>query len=370
LEEAADRLLGIFADEAAEHLAELEAWLASAPEPRVGDRTMRSVHTLKGSARVAGVTPLAGLMEPLDALVRAAAAVSRAPTAGERALLESSCALLRDLVGTRMQVGPSLADRAATLREEALALVAESAVQRPSAAADEARLARFLEEALEKLFHATNLLDAWRAGSEPEANRAALRAELLAIAQRTEQLGLQSLLPLATALLAAALRASGESGLDCLKQGVEAFLDALDRLAADQQPEVPTAVVAALHDIAAQEPEPAPAPVPVPVQADAAPEAALLRNRIARDLQQAEEDLLGIFLEEAEELMAAIDQDIDDWRHDRANRGPFERLQRSLHTLKGGARMAGLKTLGELSHHFETFLINQSVQFGSFDDPF
>src|SRR5690606_5176735 len=33
-------------------------------------------------------------------------------------------------------------------------------------------------------------------------------------------------------------------------------------------------------------------------------------------------------------------------------------LQRLLHTLKGGARLAGLTALGNLSHNFETLLIN------------
>jgi chemosensory pili system protein ChpA (sensor histidine kinase/response regulator) len=95
-----------------------------------------------------------------------------------------------------------------------------------------------------------------------------------------------------------------------------------------------------------------------------------LRSRIERELQQTDPEVLEIFLQEAEELLAAIDQGIDDWRHDRANRAPFEALQRDLHTLKGGARMAGLRHLGELSHNFETFLVNQGVQFGSFDDAF
>ena len=32
--------------------------------------------------------------------------------------------------------------------------------------------------------------------------------------------------------------------------------------------------------------------------------------------------------------------------------------------------MAGLKYLGELSHNFETFLINENLQFGGFGDNF
>jgi chemosensory pili system protein ChpA (sensor histidine kinase/response regulator) len=68
-------------------------------------------------------------------------------------------------------------------------------------------------------------------------------------------------------------------------------------------------------------------------------------------------DILGIFFEEAEELLEAIDHGIQDWIDDRGNRVHAEKLLRALHTLKGGARLAGLMDLGDETHALESFVI-------------
>jgi len=69
-------------------------------------------------------------------------------------------------------------------------------------------------------------------------------------------------------------------------------------------------------------------------------------------------EILEIFIEEADELLEEIDQSIHDWEDDWSRRDSAEELKRALHTLKGGARLAGLMDLGELAHEFETELIN------------
>ena len=45
------------------------------------------------------------------------------------------------------------------------------------------------------------------------------------------------------------------------------------------------------------------------------------------------------------------------WNHDRRDKQRVAELQRQLHTLKGGARMAGIKAMGDLSHELETLVI-------------
>ena len=67
-------------------------------------------------------------------------------------------------------------------------------------------------------------------------------------------------------------------------------------------------------------------------------------------------DILPIFIEEAEELLESIDQSILDWSGKRTDRTYLSNLLRHLHTLKGGARLAGLNRLGEYAHNLETFL--------------
>jgi len=68
-------------------------------------------------------------------------------------------------------------------------------------------------------------------------------------------------------------------------------------------------------------------------------------------------DVLEIFFEEARELQEAIDTAIAAWRTAPDDNQQLEELKRLLHTLKGGARLAGVKNLGNLSHNFETYLI-------------
>ncbi len=72
--------------------------------------------------------------------------------------------------------------------------------------------------------------------------------------------------------------------------------------------------------------------------------------------EQMDPELLEIFLEEAVDILAAIDDALTRWRRDQSDLGAVQDLKRSLHTLKGGARMAGAMTMGTLSHNTESLL--------------
>lgn len=66
-----------------------------------------------------------------------------------------------------------------------------------------------------------------------------------------------------------------------------------------------------------------------------------------------DQELLPLFLEEADELYPQIGTALRAWREQTGD-GQMERsLQRSLHTFKGSARMAGVMRLGELAHQME-----------------
>ena len=55
--------------------------------------------------------------------------------------------------------------------------------------------------------------------------------------------------------------------------------------------------------------------------------------------------------------MESIDQCILDWSTQPVASEFYDDLLRHLHTLKGGARLAGINSLGEFAHNFETYLI-------------
>ena len=82
------------------------------------------------------------------------------------------------------------------------------------------------------------------------------------------------------------------------------------------------------------------------------PEAApVQRERTVHD--EIDEQLLPIFLEEAHELYPQIGTTLRAWREQPDDAQLGRNLQRSLHTLKGSARMAGAMRLGELTHRVE-----------------
>ena len=67
-------------------------------------------------------------------------------------------------------------------------------------------------------------------------------------------------------------------------------------------------------------------------------------------------DIAAIFGEEAGELLERSDATLLQWSRDRADRSHVTELKRLLHTLKGGARMAGIRAMGDLSHQMESLL--------------
>ncbi len=66
--------------------------------------------------------------------------------------------------------------------------------------------------------------------------------------------------------------------------------------------------------------------------------------------------LIGAFLEEAGELVPAIERLLGEWQARPGASEPAQSLKRLLHTLKGSARTAHARALGELAHEFETCL--------------
>lgn len=105
----------------------------------------------------------------------------------------------------------------------------------------------------------------------------------------------------------------------------------------------------------------------IPTAADAAAEPKpqpAERGRVVHD--EVDDQLLPIFLEEAQELYPQIGSTLRDWQEKSEDSELGRSLRRSLHTLKGSARMAGAMRLGELTHLMED-RVEQSVKSGKLD---
>ncbi len=92
----------------------------------------------------------------------------------------------------------------------------------------------------------------------------------------------------------------------------------------------------------------------------------------ALDLSGLDPELLDIFTEEAGDLLDHSDGLLAQLREAPESRDIIAGLQRDLHTLKGGARMAGVMAIGELGHAMESLLevaAAQRVELGRRDVP-
>jgi chemosensory pili system protein ChpA (sensor histidine kinase/response regulator) len=76
----------------------------------------------------------------------------------------------------------------------------------------------------------------------------------------------------------------------------------------------------------------------------------------ALDLTGLDPELVDIFVEEGGDLLDHSDGLLAQLRAAPSEREPLVGLQRDLHTLKGGARMAGIMAIGELGHVMESLL--------------
>ena len=82
----------------------------------------------------------------------------------------------------------------------------------------------------------------------------------------------------------------------------------------------------------------------------------------AVDTEQ-DNELLTIFIDEANELLEMSDNTLHEWSQQKSDESSAHdynavmELQRYLHTLKGGARMAELKEISDLSHELESMFI-------------
>lgn len=68
-------------------------------------------------------------------------------------------------------------------------------------------------------------------------------------------------------------------------------------------------------------------------------------------------ELMEIFLEEGAEILDASEVTLQNWVNDSDNKELVNQLQREIHTLKGGARMAEINAMGDLTHSLETMII-------------
>ncbi|MCG5514751.1 MULTISPECIES: Hpt domain-containing protein [unclassified Ectothiorhodospira] len=77
----------------------------------------------------------------------------------------------------------------------------------------------------------------------------------------------------------------------------------------------------------------------------------------AKSAEEPDDELMDIFLEEASDILNEVDSTLERWSEDLNDQELINAFQRQLHTLKGGARMAGITAIADLSHALESLMI-------------
>ncbi len=70
-----------------------------------------------------------------------------------------------------------------------------------------------------------------------------------------------------------------------------------------------------------------------------------------------DDELIDIFIEEADELLESCEETLNEIRETPNSTEHIHQLQRHMHTLKGGARMADLTPVGDLTHSLESLVV-------------
>ncbi|WP_283189328.1 Hpt domain-containing protein [Pseudomonas sp. PMCC200344] len=367
-------LLEIFRNEAETHLGSLNRFLDKAAEHvplQASDELQRALHTLKGSASMAGVLPIAELATPLDHLAREYKAHLLALDLDEVELLLEAEGLFR--LGLRQLKTDSLADipGARSLIERTQALLAERLETLLSAPNTGLRIKRdpqlinnFLAQGMDILLDAESLLQRWQQHPGERQELSALLDELTTLGEGAHLADLhpvdelcEALLDLYGAVEESSLAVS-EAFFHEAQSAHEALINMLDELAAGQEVSPQPERIRALRGLLDESLDPSAMGL---IRSDGSRTLSIRElGSATAELEQTatqvelDDEIVSIFLEEAVDILESAGQALQRWLSDPDNAAPLLSLQRDLHTLKGGARMAEVEPVGELAHELET----------------
>lgn len=362
-------LLAIFTEEAHEVLATLAAacsMLAANPADREALTTVRRCfHTLKGSGRMVKLTDLGEVAYALERVLNRRLDEHLPADAELLRLVEVARALFGQWVAAieRQQPAPEftalVAECEARLGGAAPAAAATPVIPAPAPAGEVVIGDLRLSPTLYRLFvdeaegHIATLHRELRE-SPGVPSRELIRAAhtLAGISAGT---GFASVRTLAHALENTLVRHSlaqvvpGEDTTLLIARAVGMLEGMVGAIAGRRAPADDTALAEELEAIkvaaAAAAPQPDTTPPPV---------SPLAERRQSRPADEIDPQLATLFLEEAPEQLHQIEAELRAWRDTPADAGHGQRIARLLHTFKGGARMCGAMSIGELAHSMET----------------
>ncbi|MGH8433498.1 MAG: Hpt domain-containing protein, partial [Pseudomonas sp.] len=402
------QLIEIFRNEAETHLDTLVGFLADCaqelPQP-VTDDLQRALHTLKGSAYMAGILPIAEIATPLEKMVKEFKTNLIPMDLAEAELLHSAEQLFRrgleqleEQPLAPIEGAAELLERAHKLHQDRLETAQSARQSSQGESRDPQLIGIFLAEGMDILLDAEDLLRLWREHPSERQELSALLDELTTLGRGAEMAELPQIDELCEALLD--LYGAVEEGSLAVSERFfseaesahEALVSMMDQVAAglqvSAQPERVEALRALLReavdpralallaadagaqlqvvelDAATAELEMAEWNLGEPIQLsesedqstdlalEVQPWVAVEETPVVRH-DPLDEEMVEIFLEEAVDILESAGQALERWLSEPDNNLALSSLQRDLHTLKGGARMAEIRPIGDLAHELE-----------------
>ncbi|AHK14784.1 Hpt domain-containing protein [Thalassolituus oleivorans] len=398
-------LIDIFIGEAEVHLATVNAFIRDSWDNDflnpISDDLQRALHTLKGSAHMAGLTAFADIASPMERLVKELRAYQAKNCTALIDVLEQGEAVLRSVLTPEQLATLTSIDGSKKLQKhlrklEQTLLKPLQDEQNPQAPNPEA-IARFLSGGMDSLLEAEDLLQRWQITADASI-LSAMIDDLGSVAQGAQEAELPMVQALTEGLEEFYINIReqdvppSEELIDFATNAHEELLGMMDCLAAGQDIPAATETLSRLHEWplnvittpsfvpsnnfefdesdAETESDAVIEALPVDdaidsledeiaaVESESAevewlPEVTSSEEQI--DREEEEDDLiLDIFLEEADEISETIESVLQNWQQSPDNLLPVAQLQRELHTMKGGARMAELPEIAALCHELET----------------
>lgn len=398
-------LLEVFSSEVESHLEAINEFIETAQgddyQTPISDNLQRALHTLKGSAHMAHIEPIADVAAYLEDFAKNLRAYHVGTSAEIVHLFIRGKELIdvgfKQLTTNPFQPIAGSKDLAADVERLSVQLISDFHKRLGTTGnknVDPQVLNIFLAEGMDILMDAEQILDNWQADSQNHSLIHSLIDEMQTLEKGAQMADLISIVSLCAAvqqgyqaIIEQHIQAD-DPYIEIIKEAHEGLLNMMDMVAASQAVLPATEIIEQLqkrfdgevnHSVsksnaatvnkaqsateteleidldALDADEEIDMSVTLPSVEDEMIELDLPEVVLAEEPVQADIDpeLLEIFLEEAQELIDSISVSLDSWMEDKDNLIQVAELQRDLHTFKGGARMAEINAIGDLTHELE-----------------
>ena len=385
-------LLEIFESETQTHLETLKDYIQAAGEKSsisYTDDLSRALHTLKGSAHTAAITPIAAVITPFERFIKEARAQNKKADRDVIGLLEEICDFLTQglkQIGENPQA--ELPGTDAFL--DKLEKISSATMPGGKAEADETEsptnpqlVQLFLSEGLDILLDSDRILNEWATDPSQTQPRDILRDELNRLTDGANEAQITDVAELSETIRQTYERTASlklkpdEDYFLIVRAAHEHLINMMDQVAAGLATEANQPLIDDLDALADEKPEQDEPRIPDAFDEEFTEDLDEIDRSLDDDVnitedvqkdsgmdtqalplpetdEEMDDELAAIFLEEARDLIDSTADSLQSWSENTSNSDLLRLLQRDLHTLKGGARLADITSVGDLSHELET----------------